>query len=68
MCVHLSGTIQQLAHTLRKFLFWFSILHACMFGTNYGLGAVLRYKIITPKTNSLGRSNKPHLHDGVTGK
>jgi len=25
MCVHLSGTIQQLAHTLRKFLFWFSI-------------------------------------------
>jgi hypothetical protein len=25
MCVHLSGTLEQLAHTLRKFLFWFSI-------------------------------------------
>jgi hypothetical protein len=28
MCVHLSGTLEQLAHTLRKFLFWFSILYS----------------------------------------
>ena len=27
ICVHLSGTLQQLAHTLRKFLFWFSIYY-----------------------------------------
>jgi len=26
MCVYLRGTLQQLAHTLRKFLFWFSIV------------------------------------------